>query len=135
MHGLKEAGYIAYQNLVKNLMPFGYEPMQWTPGLWRHKTRHATFTLAVDDFGIKHFTDNYRDHLLNGLKVYYSISIDLTGTSYCCLTIAWNYFQQYVDISMPGYVYKALHKFQHPAPKKPQYAPHTLIPPTYGQQI
>ena len=36
---------------------------------------------------------------------------------------------------MPGYIVKALHKFQHPAPKKPKYAPHAWIPPTYGQKV
>ena len=36
---------------------------------------------------------------------------------------------------MPGYVAKALHKFQHPTPKKPQYAPHAWITPTYGQKV
>ena len=56
MYGLKEAGIVAYKNLVKNLAPFGYEPMKYTPGLWRHTARRTTFTLAVDDFGIKHFT-------------------------------------------------------------------------------
>ena len=39
MYGLKEAGIVAYRNLVKNLKPFGYEPMPYTPGLWRHISR------------------------------------------------------------------------------------------------
>ena len=33
MYGLKEAGIIAYQKLVKNLAPYRYEPMVYTPGL------------------------------------------------------------------------------------------------------
>ena len=36
---------------------------------------------------------------------------------------------------MPRSVPKALHKFQHPPPRKPQYAPHAWIPPTYGQKV
>ena len=36
---------------------------------------------------------------------------------------------------MPGYIAKALHKFQHPAPKKPQYVPHAWLTPTYGQKV
>ena len=31
MYGLKETGCVAFQNLVKNLAPFGYEPMPCTP--------------------------------------------------------------------------------------------------------
>ena len=36
---------------------------------------------------------------------------------------------------MPGYIVKALHKFQFPAAKKPQYAPYAWIPPKYGQKV
>ena len=68
VYGLKEAGCVAFQNLVKNLAPFGYELIPCTPGLWRHITRRTTFTLAVDDLGIKHFNQDDLDHLLNALK-------------------------------------------------------------------
>ena len=67
-YGLEEAGCVAFQNLVKNLAPFGYEPMPCTSGLWHHNTRHTTFTLSVDDFSIKHFNQDDLDHLLNALK-------------------------------------------------------------------
>jgi hypothetical protein len=36
---------------------------------------------------------------------------------------------------MPGYVKDALHKFQHPLPKRPQHAPHNWTVPAYGQRI
>jgi hypothetical protein len=36
---------------------------------------------------------------------------------------------------MPGYIKDALHKFQHPFPKRPQYAPHNWTVPTYGQRV
>jgi hypothetical protein len=36
---------------------------------------------------------------------------------------------------MPGYIKDALHKFQHPLPKRPQYAPHNWTVPAYGQCI
>ena len=135
VYGLKEAGCVAFQNLVKNVAHSGFEPMPCTPGLWRHITRRKTFTLAVDDFSIKHFNQDYLDHLLNALKTHYTISEDTTGSHYCGLQIDWNYDKKYVDISVPGYIAKALHKFQHPAPKKPQYAPHVWLTPTYGQKV
>ena len=56
MYGLKEAGCVAFQNLVNNIATFGYEPMPCTPGLWRHNTRHTPFTLELDDSGIKFST-------------------------------------------------------------------------------
>ena len=36
---------------------------------------------------------------------------------------------------MPVYISRALHKYHHPTPKKPQYAPHAWITPTYGQKL
>ena len=36
---------------------------------------------------------------------------------------------------MPGYVKRALHKFQHPLPKQKQHSPHAWKPPKYGQCI
>ena len=82
-HSLKEAGCAAFQNLVKNLTPFGYEPMPCTPLLWRHNTRHTTFTLALDDFGIKHLNHYYLDHILNALKTHYTVSENPIGYHDC----------------------------------------------------
>jgi hypothetical protein len=42
MYGLKEAGIIAFNQLVKKLVPSGYEPMTFNPGLWRHRTKRTT---------------------------------------------------------------------------------------------
>ena len=36
---------------------------------------------------------------------------------------------------MPKFVQKALNKFLHTAPKRPQYAPHQWTQPIYGQKI
>ena len=135
MYGLKEAGCVAFNKLKANLAPAGYSPVPCTPGLWRHKTKRTTFTLAVDDFGIKYFNDADLEHLLDALRSSYTISVDRTGSQYCGLAINWNYEEKYVDISMPGYIHKALHKFQHPTPKKPQYAPHKWTQPTYGAKV
>ena len=135
MYGLKEAGSIAHENLIKNLAPAGYAPMKYTPGLWKHKSRPTTFTLAVDDFGIKYFCQEDLQHLLRALKDHYQISLDMSGSQYCGLHINWNYPAKYVDISMPNYVAKTLEKYQHPKPKKPQYAPHPWTEPTYGSKI
>ena len=43
MYGLKESGIIAFLQLVKKLASSRYEPMQYTLGLWQHKTRKTTF--------------------------------------------------------------------------------------------
>jgi hypothetical protein len=36
---------------------------------------------------------------------------------------------------MPGYVAKALKRFQHPPPSKPQNQPHPHVPPKYGAKV
>jgi hypothetical protein len=51
---------------------------------------------------------------------------------YCGIHLNWNYKNQTVDLSMPGYVAATLHKFQHPQPAKAQHAPHTWTEPNYG---
>ena len=38
--------------------------------------------------------------------------MDWNGNNYCGLKLDWNYQKQYVDISIPGYVTKGLHRFQ-----------------------
>ena len=55
MYGLKQAAVLAYNHIKKTLAPHGYEPVQGTTGLWKHKTRKFSFCLCVDDFGIKYF--------------------------------------------------------------------------------
>ena len=135
MYGLKEAGIIAFNRLVKNLAPHGYQPCKHTPGLWTHNTRQIMFTLAVDDFGIKYFKKEDAQHLFDALKTNYEISTDWTGRNYCGLTIDWNYSAGYVDISMPGYIVEALRKFQHQPSKHSQHAPHKWTTPVYGQKI
>jgi hypothetical protein len=66
------------------------------------------------------------------LEKKYKITNDWTGTLYVGLTLAWNYKARTVDLSMPGYVAKALERFQHPPPKRPQHSPHDWQAPQYG---
>jgi hypothetical protein len=135
MYGLKQAARLAFNNLVKLLAPHGYYPIRASPGLWRHKTRPTVFTLCVDDFGIKYNHKDDADHLINTIKKYFKCSLDWEGKNYLGLTLNWDYAKRCVDISMPGYIAAALHKFQHKKPAKPQDAPHTWTRPTYGQKV
>ena len=98
--------------------------MPQTPVLWRHTSHKTTFTLCVDEFGIQYFSKADADHLIEAIQDTYECSIDWKGTQYCGLTLAWNYPERYVDISMPGYVTKALNKFDHKPLKRPEHALH-----------
>ena len=135
IYGLKEAGLLAFKHLVSNLSPFGYEPMPFTPGLWRHRSRPTTFTLCVDDFGIKFFCKADADHLISALQTNYETTIDWSGSLYCGLNLKWNYEKGFVDVSMDGYVQRALRRFQHvPSSTRCQHAPHPWQRPSYGRQ-
>ena len=112
MYGLKQAAILAYDYVKKNLAPFGYHPIPGTIGLWRHRTRRAIFCLCVDDFGIKYYSKDDANHLLQALGTKYKYTTDWKGTHYCGLTLQWNYDQQYVDIIMPGYIKKALQRLK-----------------------
>ena len=91
--------------------------------------------MVVDDFGVKYVGGRHLDHLINALWDQYKITVDLTGNSYLGMTIDWKYEQGYVDISMPEYVRKSLHKFQHPAPIRPTEFPSKWTAPAYGSRI
>jgi hypothetical protein len=102
MYGLKEAAIIAVNQLVTELAPAGYEPMPFTSSLWRHCTKRTTFTHCVDDFSAKYFLHADALHLITALKTHYELTTNWTGALYCDLTLAWNYAQGYVYVSMPG---------------------------------
>jgi hypothetical protein len=52
--GLPQAGILANKLLCKQLKRHGYHECVNTPGLWRHATRPVTFSLVIDDFGVKY---------------------------------------------------------------------------------
>ena len=54
MYGLPQAGILAQQLLEKQLNNKGYSQENLVPGLWTHSWRPITFTLCVDDFGVKY---------------------------------------------------------------------------------
>jgi hypothetical protein len=135
MYGLPQAGRIANDQLTAFLAPKGYTPVPITPGLWRHDKSDLVFTLVVDDFGIKYTNKQDVHDLMTTLKELYKVSEDWTGGRYCGLTLEWDYDKRTCDISMPGYIDRALQRFSHPPPTKPQHSPHAWQKPSYGDKI
>jgi hypothetical protein len=119
MYGLLQAGILANELLQRNLAKDGYRPTQHTQGIWTHDTRPILFSLVVDDFGVKYVGREHAEHLMACIKKKYNISRDWNGTAYCGLTLGRDYKHRTVDLSMPGYIKAALHKYQHPAPACP----------------
>jgi hypothetical protein len=135
MYGLPQAGIIANDLLTERLEPSGYYQCRHTPGLWKHKWRPILFSLVVDDFGIQYVGRQHVDHLIQAIEEHYEFSKDWEGALYCGITIKWDYHNKTADLSMPGYIKAALHKYQHPTPRREQHAPHDWTKPTYGATV
>ena len=91
MYVLKQAALLAYQHLQTILKPAGYEKINNSVGMWRHKTRKPIFCLCVDDFGIKYMNNADLNHLLSTLSTNYNVTVDKEGKKFCGLTMDWHY--------------------------------------------
>ena len=76
------------------------------------------FSLVVDD--------------LYTLRAKYLIIVDMDATVYIGIKLKWDYVHRTVTLSMPSYVHKALHRFQHTLRGGKEYSPHTCAPIQYG---
>jgi hypothetical protein len=135
MYGLPQAGLLANKLLARRLAKYGYFQAEHTPGLWKHTWRPIKFALVVDDFGVEYAKKEHAQHLMDALNNHYeAVSEDWQGSLFCGFKLTWDYHQRTVDLSMPGYIQQALHKFQHPNPTKPQHSPHQHKEIKYGAQ-
>jgi hypothetical protein len=82
MYGLPQAGIIVQELLKKSLRIAGYSQSKLTPGYWTHTWRPISFTLAIDNFGVKYINKDKVKHLLNVLKKDYTCDTDWEGTRY-----------------------------------------------------
>ena len=67
MYGLSQAGIITQQLLEECLQKHGYPQSQTTPGLWKHDTRHISFSLVNNNFGVKYVGKENAQHLLDNV--------------------------------------------------------------------
>ena len=82
MYGLPQAGKIANKLLEKRLKKFGYTQSTVTPGFWKHDWRPISFTLVVDDFGVKYVGEQHLNHLLSALRKFYVVDKNDKGDKY-----------------------------------------------------
>ena len=73
---------MANQELVKLMAPFVYHPVQHTPGLWVHDTRHIIFSLVVDNFCVQYSSTEDAAQFFNALITKYLITVDMEATVY-----------------------------------------------------
>ncbi len=121
--GITQAGILANKRLRRKLAPFGYYEHVSTPSLWYYKRRPILFTLAVNNFGVKYVNKEDIDYLIASIKKTYTLTKDWMGNLYCGIPLDWDYQNQTVDISMPGYVKKKLQEYNHIASKHIQTCP------------
>jgi hypothetical protein len=74
IYGLPQAGILVQELLKKCLNKHGYRQSPITPGLWRHNFCPISFTLCVDNFGIKYVSPELVEHLSGILKEHYKCS-------------------------------------------------------------
>ena len=113
MYGLKQSRIIANQELVKHMAPFGYHLVKHTPGIWVHNIKKTLFSLVVDDLSVQYCSTEDADHFLNALRSKYLTTVDMEATIYIGIKLTWYYVHRTVKFSMPNYLHKTLHRFQH----------------------
>ena len=103
--------------------------------LWKYKTRPTQFVLIVDDFGIKYFSKEDLDHLVNSLKKYYEVKVDPEGRELVKIELDWDYQNKKVHLSMKPYPDKLLRQFDKVIPSKRKDSPFPHIEPKYGSKV
>ena len=133
IYGLPQAGKLAQDRLVKHLATHNYIQCVNTPCLFINKENGVTFTLVVDDFLIKYKQRSAVDHLFGVLRELYEITTDFSPTlKYVGITLRHNRKKRYIDMSIPGYVKKAMQRFQRLGLKGAD-SPIIYVPPNYSK--
>lgn len=138
MYGHPAAGLIAYTDLVTHLAAHGYYQSRLIPCLFMNQDKSITFTLVVDDIGIKYkHNAGAIKHLQKILAKPYSkwdVKFDLTGSQYNGQRLQWNYQDSTLIKDVPAYMRQTAHEL-HPGEKIKSYnTPSRYVPPSYGKQ-
>ena len=91
MYGHPYAGRGANNDLVTHLASYHFCQDPNIPCLFTHDTRPISFTLVVDDFGVKYNDIADVDHLIQILEAKYDVHSDLTGSKYIGVKLDWDY--------------------------------------------
>jgi hypothetical protein len=135
MYGILQEGILPNDLLVKCLAPQNYHSVCHMHVMWKHHTHPVMLTLVMGDFRIKYVGNEHVDQLLNALKQDYEVTVDWTGGLHCGINLDWYYKYKTVDLSMPGYIAKALQKFQHKELTQPHHAHYPARAPQYGSKV
>ena len=132
IYGLPQAGKLSQDRLVRHLAAHDYIQCINTPCLFLHKTNGVAFTLVVDDFLIKYKDRSSVEHLLSTLRALYKITTDFATTlKYVGITLQYDKQKRHIDMSIPGYVKKAMQRFKRTELKGAD-SPIIYVPPNYS---
>ena len=131
-YGLKQSGKIAHDDLVKHLNKHDYVQAEHTDGLFVHKLQDISFTLVVDNFGIKYTNKDDVNHLIFIMRSKNKFKIDFDAKQYTGIHLKWNYIKRQIICSMDSYVRNAREELKHILIAQHHYAPLYIKRPDYG---
>ena len=102
------------------------------PCLFRHIDNDVSFTLVLDDFGIKFSSLAGAKLLIATLQAFYSLKVDWTGSQYLGMSIKLDRINGTLSLSMPGYIAKVSQRFKSP---KQAASPGVYVLPVYGARV
>lgn len=108
MYSLLQVEIIANKLFLKRLYPHRYFEMPHTPGLWHHQWWSITFTLVVDNIGVKYVGHKNTEYLMAEIKENYTLFKDWTGSIYCCISLQWYCNEHTAEINISKYIVKQL---------------------------
>ena len=83
--------------MIDHLASHGYHESKLTKGLFKHETQDISFTLVVDDFGIKWTKQGDLNHLITALEQKYEMKVDMESKQYVGIELKWDYSASEVD--------------------------------------
>jgi hypothetical protein len=79
MYRLPQSGIISQELLEEQLKKAGYTQSKLIPGYWKQEWCPISFTLVVDDIGVKYIGKEHFMHLIRVLKEHYEVEEDWEG--------------------------------------------------------
>jgi hypothetical protein len=131
MYGHPVAGRIANADLVEHLGQHGYIQDPNIPSFFENAINQVSFTLVVDDFGIKYTGADTLKDLIRVLELRYIIKVDMSGKKYVGIRLDWDYVANTVTLDMPTTVPDAIARFLPDGPRKKTRTPGIYVPPNY----
>ena len=134
LYGHAVAGRLSNQELVKILKIAGYHESDLVPCLFKHETRNVTFSLIVDDLGVKYTNFDDIQHLIDSISPRWKVKLNKSGDKYIGMNLKWDYnpINPSLEISSVDTAPKSFARFDKDNTIKRRKMPSKYTPPLYG---